>query len=144
MLALQQPFTTSQHSQHKDVSKSELSCPLLHVFNSHLSVIYNADHNYMPPPDDSAFSANYKIIIPIVLSLLILLGLIATVLIIRKKSIWSLLFFKNKWKFILFFSFRIIVTKSHPSPITIWNTIDCEHHEQRKFRAKLSGSKSSE
>lgn len=40
----------------------------------------------MPPPDDSLFSPNFKLLIPIALSLLILLGLIAAVLIIRKKS----------------------------------------------------------
>lgn len=40
----------------------------------------------LPPPEDSLFSANHKIIIPIMLSLFVLMGLIATVFIIRKKS----------------------------------------------------------
>lgn len=87
MLVRQLPFMTLQHWLRKDVSKPELSCPPLLVFNSHILVIYNTDHNYMPPPEDSVLSVNFKIIVPIVLSLLILLGLIAAVLIIRKKSI---------------------------------------------------------
>lgn len=39
--------------------------------------------------EDSVFYANYKIILPIVLSILILLGLVATVFLIKKKSEYS-------------------------------------------------------
>lgn len=49
-------------------------------------MIYNGDYHVILPPDDTVFSGNHKIIIPIMLSLLILLGLVATVLIIRKRS----------------------------------------------------------
>lgn len=49
-------------------------------------MIYNGNHEIMPQPEDSMFSANHKIIIPVLLSLFILLGLTATVLIIKKKS----------------------------------------------------------
>lgn len=49
-------------------------------------MIYNNDHNAMPPTEDTVFYANHKIILPIVMSLLILIGLIAAVLLIKKKS----------------------------------------------------------
>lgn len=54
--------------------------------SSLFTVIYNSEFNPMLTPEESVLTANHKIIIPIVLSLFILLGLIGTVLIIRKRS----------------------------------------------------------
>lgn len=49
-------------------------------------MIYVGDYNHMAANEDTVFYANYKIILPILLSILILLGLVATVFLIKKKS----------------------------------------------------------
>ncbi|XP_070509703.1 cell adhesion molecule Dscam1 isoform X3 [Chironomus tepperi] len=48
-------------------------------------LIYNVDHSSIKP-EDTLLSTNHRIIIPIVLSILILIGLVGTVLIIRKRK----------------------------------------------------------
>ncbi|XP_037045508.1 Down syndrome cell adhesion molecule-like protein Dscam2 isoform X1 [Bradysia coprophila] len=53
-------------------------------------ILYNSDHtNPVSHMGESSFYANFKVLIPICLSILILLGLIAVVLIIRKRKISS-------------------------------------------------------
>lgn len=65
----------------------------------------------MLTPEESVLTANHKIFIPIVLSLFILLGLIGTVLIIRKRSKF---FISSLSKFIpLKFNVTETATQSH-------------------------------
>jgi hypothetical protein len=79
-------------------------------------------------------SANHKIIIPILLSLFILLGLVATVFIIRKKSTpREKVSNHNEKPFELInnvFHYRNIGTKPHFGVVTVRNAINCEHYEQ--------------
>ncbi|XP_058987901.1 cell adhesion molecule Dscam2 [Musca domestica] len=49
--------------------------------------VYNTDSNAMPTITDSPFYANFKVLLPICISLFMLLGLVAAVLIIRKRKI---------------------------------------------------------
>lgn len=57
------------------------------IFLYFLTVLYNSDHsNPVSHMGDNPFYANFKVLIPICLSILILLGLIAIVLLIRKRS----------------------------------------------------------
>lgn len=50
-------------------------------------VIYSNDHTHPTSHvAETSFYANFKVLLPICLSLLVLLGLIAVVLIIRKRS----------------------------------------------------------
>lgn len=52
-----------------------------------VSVIYSNDHTHPTSHvAETSFYANFKVLLPICLSLLVLLGLIAVVLIIRKRS----------------------------------------------------------
>lgn len=56
-----------------------------------------------PSYDDTVYYANYKIILPIVLSILILLGLVATVFLIKKKSKYEGMSWKVTETFTYFF-----------------------------------------
>lgn len=75
----------------------------------------------MPPHDDSLLSANHKIIIPILLSLFVLLGLVATILIIRKKSryfgiLWGFKFNRNIFILELSSQNRILASSQSETP----------------------------
>lgn len=74
------------HSLLKDVRFKRFSGSLGRLIAFRLSVIYNADNSNLLPPEDSLLSFNHKIIIPISLSLFVLLGSVAAILFMKKKS----------------------------------------------------------